>query len=387
MRLLHLMHDEKFIDDTIDLFEACNSGNNTYLLGIPDAGYNLKYTRSPKVTTEVFLSDGYNRHLTQNGYDALIIHGITTKKNQALQQVKHPVPIVWILYGAEFYITRYAKQELLQARTRQLVQRLGPDSLSQQVKQLGKKVLAITGLRSDGKDLFRETVSRVTHCAATIPEEFELFKASMPFFEARYVPFTLLSLELLFKEQLHRQFPLRNGIFIGNSNSPSSNHVDVLHKLHALPVKDRDIIVPLSYGEGARYKQAVIDTGNALFGAHFKPVTAFMSKEQYVEEVLCACNIAILNHERQQGFGNVVLLLWMGAKLFLSENNVIYPYLKRLGLIVYSVQQDLTPEGIAGGLTDEQKAHNRQILLNEYSTEAVQRQVKKMIEDIKEATR
>src|SRR5690606_3405679 len=96
-------------------------------------------------------------------------------------------------------------------------------------------------------------------------------------------------------------------ILVGNSADPSNNHLEILDKL--LPYKDADIQIytPLSYGDQDHAK-LVSEYGKKLFSEKFSPVTDFMKEENYLN-FLCSIDIAIFNHKRQQGMGNITTLL------------------------------------------------------------------------------
>src|SRR5262249_49706535 len=84
-------------------------------------------------------------------------------------------------------------------------------------------------------------------------------------------------------------------ILVGNSSSPTSNHVDAFEMLVRLKLGDRKVIVPLSYGGREDYRDHVIKAGNRLFGSNFIPLVEFMPMKDY-SALIKACGVYILNH-------------------------------------------------------------------------------------------
>jgi hypothetical protein len=75
-----------------------------------------------------------------------------------------------------------------------------------------------------------------------------------------------------------------------------------------------------------------------------------------------------MNHYRHQALGNILTSLWFGAKVYLSERSTTYEYLKRLGVVVFSIEADLhkkNPEALQS-ISDQEMQLNRKILMQEY---------------------
>lgn len=107
-------------------------------------------------------------------------------------------------------------------------------------------------------------------------------------------------------------------IQVGNSADPSNNHLEVFEKLAALRADNFRVLVPLSYGD-QHYARRVIDEGKKRFGERFVPLIDFLPPDQY-QAFLATIDIAIFNHNRQQGLGNLISLLGMGKKVYLRRD-------------------------------------------------------------------
>ena len=147
-------------------------------------------------------------------------------------------------------------------------------------------------------------------------------------------------------------------------------------------LKNKKIICPLSYGDN-NYANEIIRIGEQKLGNNFEPLIKFMPLHQY-NNYTQSCSIVIMNHYRQQAVGNVLTLLWMGAKVFLDERNTLYHYLKRLGVYVYNIKQDLRPNktDVLMPLSLKYQQHNRECLKNEVSQKIILQELQTSINRI-----
>lgn len=133
------------------------------------------------------------------------------------------------------------------------------------------------------------------------------------------------------------EFKDRNvlNIQIGNSADPTNNHVDALSRLLKYKDENIHIFAPLSYGD-PEYAKKIISIGSDFFGEKFIPLTNFLSFEKYMQ-FLTQIDIAVFNHHRQQGFGNIISLLGMGKKVYLNSQSTLNGLMKEYGLVVFDI--------------------------------------------------
>jgi len=125
-------------------------------------------------------------------------------------------------------------------------------------------------------------------------------------------------------------------ILAGNSADPFNQHLDLLDKLARFA--DQDILVhcPLSYGGSAGYVSQVIARGNQLFGNKFVPLTTVIQPQEYAG-LLNKIHIAVMNHSRQQGLGNILSLLYMRKKIYIRSDITSFSFFKRNNCVVFDV--------------------------------------------------
>lgn len=123
-------------------------------------------------------------------------------------------------------------------------------------------------------------------------------------------------------------------IQIGNSGDPTNEHIEIIEMLSRFSGLDMEIFVPLTYGN-KEYIDEVIAKGKALFGDKFIPLTQFMSPDKY-NNYLASIDVVIFNHRRQQGFGNLVISLYLGAKVFIRKDVSTWEYLMEgMGCLIH----------------------------------------------------
>lgn len=144
----------------------------------------------------------------------------------------------------------------------------------------------------------------------------------------------------------HRSFKSNNDskersdiILVGNSASPYNNHIDGLQVLSEIKVSSK-ILVPLSYGGGKGYVNAVIKAGQTLFKDRFQPITEFLRPEDYYN-IINRCRAAIFFNIRSQAAGNIFNLIYNGIPVFMLWDSTLYQYLRKNDVLVFSVEEDL----------------------------------------------
>lgn len=122
-------------------------------------------------------------------------------------------------------------------------------------------------------------------------------------------------------------------IILGNSATRTNQHLEALDMLEHLKSYPIEIYCPLSYGADKDYKDEVIKHGKDIFGDKFIPITEFMDYYNYVS-FLSTCDIGIFNNNRQQGLGNILILIGMGKKVFLNSIASTYDELIKKNYII-----------------------------------------------------
>ena len=162
-------------------------------------------------------------------------------------------------------------------------------------------------------------------------------------------------------------------ILLGNSAAKDIDHLTFLKKIHKLDDGSFRVLCPLSYPiNEENYKKSVIDLGNTLFPNRFEALNEFIPLSKYRAWV-AQVNFAIFPSGRQQGISNIVDLVGNGRKVFLSPSVSTWPFLKRLGVTVFSTES-LDFSNLAPLI----QKNNARKVQNTFSTERLVRDLTKL---------
>jgi hypothetical protein len=353
------------------MFEECHPGKNIFIVGRLAKEIRFKTYDASNVKHLMSGSEEYFNFIENCNYDVLIVHYLDGPKCKVINDLKLKKKIVWLAWGGDIYNTPFYKIPLYQPRTKKLLKEISEGRpLKTKIREGMKKVLYFFFSPTLSYKFYKKAVKKIEYCATVIPNEFEIL-SQWKFFNAQQVYFSYSSIEYDFKDVDLLNFnSTGNSIIIGNSMSPASNHLDVFEKLYNLKIQKRKIIVPLNYGIEVDYRDKIAESGKEIFGSSFYPLLDFVPKKSYIE-ILMSCNVAIMNHERQQGIGNLLLLFWLGCKIFLSEDSITYKYFKEKRFIIYSFQKDLNHLTINDGLSQYDIAKNRDLIMQVYGNKKV----------------
>lgn len=157
-------------------------------------------------------------------------------------------------------------------------------------------------------------------------------------------------------------------IMVGNSADPANHHLEIFNILAHYKDRDLEVVVPLAHGNYPHYAQQVIDYGRECFGEKFRPLTEFMDFEQYLQ-LLGNIDVLIMNHQRQQGLGNIIPALALGKKVYLRNDTTSYEFFKNMGITIFDTMT-LKYEDIDTIFSyDNYIANNKKIIRSEFSTD------------------
>jgi hypothetical protein len=371
VRILHYAVDEKFVPFLQKTYELAYPGSNRFRIMAGSAaggGYVEESTSLKRI------ADGYWRSPEFRGdldwAECIVLHTLNRASSQAAIAAAKDRLVVWHGWGADYYglLEGYAGRMHLPL-TRKLLEQAAPGA----------------GLRSTTMDLFRSAMARLSggdwrrralgrfDVISMMPDEFELLRRSRPEVRAGFHQLYCASAEDSF---LVGPDSMRGAdILLGNSASASNNHLEAFEFLRGLDLDGRRLVVPLSYGD-PWYAREIAARGKRLFGDRFVPLLEYLPAEEYFRHV-SSCGFVLMNHVRQQATGNVSAALLKGAKVFLREENLLYPFYRALGAQVCALPASATPEFFAP-LDADEAARNRRVVMDYWSMETVLRQTREL---------
>lgn len=375
--IVHIATDEKFINSAYDIYEKAFPSQNKFLILVADESQQIKYLSKEKKYQFIYYSEVKEWIKNALNYiecaEYIIFHGMSLKQAEVALSVKTKAKLVWVVFGAEVY-----QNSLF----------FGKDIYGELTfkKYLGRSFLIKRKLRPLYHNLVKrrffsdsivaKALNKMDFCSVLYKEEFDLFKSKNVIrSDANWLMFTYYPLDIVINNEA--EFINNNNILLGNSASHTNNHLEAFDMLKQIDLKEQKVICPLSYGN-MNYSAEIKQLGESLFKDNFIGLTEFMPLKEY-QKITQSCGIVIMNHYRQQAVGNVLDMMYRGAKVFLTQKNTLYHYLKRIGCSVFNTESDLIDGSSLLLLSKEEMIKNRELLLKEVTLGNTITQLRKKI--------
>ena len=172
-----------------------------------------------------------------------------------------------------------------------------------------------------------------------------------------------------------------NAVWVGNSPAPNGNHISVFKQLSTFDA-DFKVYTPISYGD-KRFISYIEREGKSLLGEKLIALKDFMPAQEYYSLFLNA-NSFIFAHYRQCAVGNILMALYFGGRVFLSNQNPLLKMYKESGFHIYSIEDDLNETIIGVSLTTYQREENRKLVMGIASREKSLEQLRDTFKKIME---
>jgi dTDP-N-acetylfucosamine:lipid II N-acetylfucosaminyltransferase len=363
MKFLHISTDNRFVNSAPTAFEKVAEGQNEYWI-IHEGKPAIARVPITKLIAPCDVSD-MNLAKELDDYDIVFLHSLIPEFYPLINNANNRVKFVWLGWGFDYYDLLQKKLTLPQTT------KLCGGQWRYRLRELKKRF--VTKSYKKKTSLF----SKIKYFCPVLPQEYEMLKNkcdSLPdYFEWNY---GALNPDLIPVDHMDARVNGEN-ILVGNSAHPSNNHVELFGLLKNIDTQDRDIIIPLSYGEDD-YREKILP----LINNNMEPITDFIERYSYMD-IMQSCSIVLMNHRRQQAFGTIVIMLHMGAKLYLRSENPLYQRLKEWGVTVFAIE-DLARDqsGFFTPITNKQAKKNRQAVADYYSLDHYCKRTKALIEKV-----
>lgn len=353
--ILHLFDDEKVVNRAVDLFEEAFPGQNIFIVRI----FNKpKYVQVD--SRIIFFRD--DDVINVNDYlniDNITIHSLQQWKIDFIKSLTiKPAKVWWCIWGADMYNSILVHLGYRMYYEPQFVS----GSLKSNLLSVFSKIGIYPPSIKKQLDFIRNNVTNLK----TSKEEYEIQKNFLgSYLRANYCenPTNLYySIDDILSKTLINASVNGNKILVGNSASFSNNHLYVFKKLKNLNIRNKQIVSPLSYGGNEEYRSHVIRCANLYFNTKFVPLIDFMPLDEY-NKILIQSEICIYGNWRQEAMGNILISLYLGAKVFLSKKSPLIERFRRMGLSVFCLEE-MTQMELDTPLSTIEKEKNRDILFN-----------------------
>lgn len=362
MKILHLATDDKFLDHAFPVFEKVYPGaNNVFVFASVEPLKHVKLRPDHIETRQngYFFKKPKLSEVLYEQYDLIVFHSLGEALYPELDNMPQETPKIWLGWGFDYYPELLSHTSLYLNGTQEILSNIKNHiSLKRKIIVLAKKAIRLLFPLS-GKV---RAVEKITVFSPVLPKEYEMVRDSRSwkcFPEFASWNYGTLEDNLIFG--FEGESVTGNAILVGNSATYTGNHVEAFSLLHQLKLKERRVIAPLSYGD-AKLAEKLTAMGKEYFEDNFEPLADFMPIEDYVA-VIKQCGYVIMNHVRQQAVGNIVIMLYLGARVFLRHENPVYDFLKREGVTLSTIQGlEANPQLINQPLTESERSRNRAIV-------------------------
>lgn len=376
--ILHLANDEKIIGRTVEIFEEVFPFSNLWVITNRAHKKDLSIIQPTPKTEHLLLGrKEFLKDITGNIFAVMtrcgessriniVVHLLNPRKINVIKKIKKVLPVTfnvkiyWIIWGLDLY--------------NKLLQPAGFEMFTSDAEQGGliargtgffKKFGALQEAKATVKFIEQYVDYVVTD--TTESDYSQLVKyypqfAAKPWKDFFYYPIDTILGDLYYSPLPYKS--CKNTVMVGNSASRTNNHKYLLALLSQFNLKGKNVVVPLSYSGSKGYINEVIAYGQKEL-AGFTPLTKFMPLNEY-NKVQSSTAVALFGNLRQEAIGNIMIALYMGAKVFLFEKNPVYEWAITHNLKVYPMDE-LTQQELDTLLPVEDAEHNRSVLRQLYS--------------------
>lgn len=366
INILHVSTDEKFIDMALKVFNDSRSSNNKLIVLSNNKNIkHIKYSQKEILTKKEF----YNLTKSYNFWkkiDIVIFHSLCTYDVYIPKNIK----TIWLGFGYDYYDLIGNKYSFLGKKTKKALKA----SLS--IKEIILSKLKSFFLYNLYKKIKKYRLIRNINyfCPVLLPE-YNLIN-----WNKKYKPILMDwnygTLEDDWAKLGNKYKITGNNILLGNSATYSCNHIEGIDLLSTLNIKNENLIIPLSYGN-KKYAEIIKEYTIKNYSGKTIFLEDYMPFDEY-SKLISSCSHVVMPHKRQQALGNILILLYLGAKIFLDRENPIYSFMKKQGVIIYSLD-DMTNLEFESTLTDEQVSINQKILSKNWSKKVILEKTNELI--------
>lgn len=379
MRILHLIIGHQVVERALGRYERLFPNCNDVLV-FSDVGnmrHLKEYSSCPQITLKCVRKIG--KQFDFSRYNYIVAHYLTTVMIDFISYAPSNIHVSWDIYGADLY------NQFLEPRGYQLQYSSTNKYLpfyQRLMNEIGlDKIIAfvrfgyITQFRCVNNLYFNRIIKRLNSvqigctCDGDLLDQYS--GKSFPRFRAFNY-----SLKEVLGDYYGIPFnDIASDVMIGNSASLSNNHLYVLSIIKDIDFGDARMIIPLSYGGVQRYKNAVVKGYMKSFSNNADFIFDYMPLQEY-NKLFLNLKTMIMPSWRQESVGTIVMGLYLGVKIFMSNRSPLYDSYKKDGFILYELE-NTSEYDLLQPLSVEEKEHNRSLLEELYDEKVIEAELKR----------
>jgi len=283
----------------------------------------------------------------------------------ALKKVFPNATVYWVCWSYEIYNYHFPPEKMYLPYALRIVR----NDIKARIKNFIKKnifgvcLTPLFPLKSVRN--LTKAYAMVDYFASFLEEDFYVATSITRNLKMQYLPFAYLSIDQIIDLNLTHDEGGKT-IMLGHASSLESNHYEMISDVSKLPITNK-ILIPLAYGNEA-YKHSIRRYAEASLTGPLEIMTEKLSADKYYVK-LREVKHAVFNLKVQQGLGNLLGLVYMGAKIYLREETTTFKQFKKWGIHVYAYQAIASEIFI--DLTAVEASHNKAIILNLFNEKNV----------------
>lgn len=372
MKILHLINDHQVIERTLGVYENIFPKQNDVLLfnNMAEIKHLDKYASVPVVTSKNLKSVAKSYDFS--GVTYVIAHYMTMDKIDFIKFVPKDIHVCWEVYGYDLY-NQFLEPNGYQISYTDPRPYLKYSFAIQHLNVLFKIGLILKGYKAPFTwqknrefKYISNRINSIQYCCSYDAKFIEKYShRSIPSYEVFNY-----SLSEVLGDLKDSPFTSGKHILVGNSASFSNNHLYVLGFLKKVGLTpNTKLIMPLSYGGTTKYADFVEKEYCYAFPQKVNTLRDYMPLHEY-NKMFLDINSCIMSAWRQESIGTIIMCLYLGIKVFMSNKSPLYKWLVECGFKLFELES-VTHESLESPLDDDIRQFNRHLVLERYSEEKV----------------
>jgi len=329
IRVLHIALDDKFFDSVFKRFNEDKRLENQAIIVPSNEEGLLKYVKTNEgvsIVTYCHLIESVNKL----EFDCVFFHSLSVKMWNLVLALPKDKIVIWWAWGYDTYssfglLKPFIKVDLYKPLTGKLLSGRHNQFLTFGIKCLETlESLKYVAIRNN-------VLKRVDFFQPVNCDEY-LYMQRNKAFRAKefYYPNSFS-----FSTDIETEVPSQGNIIVGNSATYSNNHMDILSFLLKAKLQNRNIYLPLSYGQSDYVD--TIESSFSIPDCNTICMKDFLPRDEFFK-FFSGCSYMVSGCMRQQSMGNISFALSKGIKVFCFKDSIVYKYLKGIGFTVSPIE-------------------------------------------------
>jgi dTDP-N-acetylfucosamine:lipid II N-acetylfucosaminyltransferase len=317
---LHIVSDSKFSNTFYTNLHEIGLLSNNKIIARSNQK-SLSYITHPVPFASLYSREFANLAGDTQQYEQVFIHQFSPLMYRWVARHQF-TKLNWMVWGGDLYNLPFVDQDFYEPQTR-AYRRVHPSR---------ENFLYLLKLYLTNLPFRRQAYAKVACLYTWMHSEFKFAMQNIKGLEAKYEFFFYENQVPYQNLDVVRRTATKNDrlrIVVGNSATPTNNHIDAIERISASGLQ-ADLIIPVGYGE-PNYVEFLKKNTDFYTNGSIEFVERFMDFNDYVQ-LLSNADALVMNHIRPQGYGNIFMMMYLGKPVFLNAKNLSLSDLNSAGL-------------------------------------------------------